>query len=310
MVRFSARFSLIACAIWLVLGASPLWAAVPTEFQPNYDHGYGIGYPIGHNLGLVQGKAAGVRQGTDKGTSEGFSTGWSSAYSPAYDLAYDARYPVGHRAGWDRGLSKGFDEGFDYAPVFVATVLSQSGNWSNWGGSSSSGILNISMSGVNTYAYNSILGLELRGPDPNYDWSKHYQNEGYNAGRETGLSVGHTEGYNLTYPFAYAAAYKIAFVDGVGEGTIDGTRDGRKEGYDEGWDAGYDGGFDLGFDAGLSYHLYGDFVEPRYALQYSRRSDASTLLTLRALQAPEPTGLMLVGIGAVAGVMVWPRRGW
>ncbi len=59
---------------------------------------------------------------------------------------------------------------------------------------------------------------------------------------------------------------------------------------------GYDGGFDDGFYAGIDYHLYGDFVEPTYAFQYARRSDAFAAQTLLALHAPEPTSLMLVGL--------------
>jgi hypothetical protein len=107
---------------------------------------------------------------------------------------------------------------------------------------------------------------------------------------------------------AYAAGYKIGYRNGVGEGTSDGTRDGREQGYGDGWDEGYDGGFDEGFYAGVDYHLFGEFVEPRYALQYTRRSNAFTAHTLLALHAPEPASVVLVGLAVGAGLLR-PGRG-
>jgi hypothetical protein len=305
MVRSHGLLALLTFAVFGVLGANNLCAEVPTEFQPNYDQGYGIGYPIGHRLGLIEGKDRGWRVGTETGTSVGFNTGWSAAYSPAYDLAYDAQYPVGHRAGWDDGVFEGFEEGFDYAPV-IAAILNSEGNWTNWGGGASSG--NLSISGGSFFSEVTISYIDNSREPLDYDWGKHFYNEGYSTGRDAGYSVGSTEGYNQAYPIAYARAYKIAFIDGVGMGTLDGTRDGGDEGYDEGWDEGYDGGFDEVFYAGIDYHLLGDFVEPTYSFAYVRRSNAFTSQTLLALHAPEPTSLVLVGLVAGAGLMVRTRR--
>jgi hypothetical protein len=93
-------------------------------------------------------------------------------------------------------------------------------------------------------------------------------------------------------------AYPIGQQLGIGEGTTAGKRDGREEGYDEGEDAGYDLGFDAGFTAGIEYRLFdGWYAEPRYALQYSRRSNAGTAASLLAMNAPEPTSALMLAVG-------------
>ena len=83
----------------------------------------------------------------------------------------------------------------------------------------------------------------------------------------------------------------------------------RDVGCDDGWGAAYDGAFDAGFYARVDYHLYGDFVEPKYALQFSRRSTALTSRNLAALNAPEPASLVLVGVAVAFGLLRRPGRG-
>jgi hypothetical protein len=286
--------------------ASPLWADVPTEFQPKYDEGFDLGYPVGYKSGLVSGKTRGRTEGWTNGTNDGQNDGWEAAFQPAYDLAYDARYPRGHRAGWKDGVVEGFEKGFDYAPTIAAEILN---NWYN-GGNYWSGITMVSagtfdISGLGLYSGDYTVWRDNLG----YDWAKHFYDEGFTDGRTEGFTVGSDEGYNLTYPKAYAAAYPIGYVSGVWDGTRDGTRQGGEQGYDDGWDTGYDTGYDEGFVAGVDYHLFGEFERPKYVLEFTRRSDASTRQTLLAVQAPEPASLVLVGLAVGAGLLLRPGRG-
>ena len=312
-----AWFKSVASAVVALgmIAANSLAAEVPTDYQPKYDEGYGLGYPIGYKSGLNTGKDRGRTEGWSTGKSEGFTSGSSAAYSPAFDLAYDARFPVGHRAGWETGLVEGFEEGFDYAPTYVAIL----NDWYN-SSSLSAGNLTITSNfnsrhfdySNGTNLIDSLAGTLSVWLIGSYDWNRHYFDQGFDEGKTAGFSVGSEDGYNLTYPIAYAGGYKIGFRDGVGVGTRNGTRDGREQGYDDGWDEGYGGGFDEGFYAGLDYHLFGEFVEPTYALQYTRRSNAFTVRSLKALQAPEPASLLLVGLAVGAGMLVRPgcgRRG-
>ncbi len=285
--------------------ANPLWADVPTEFQPKYDEGFDLGYPIGYKSGLFEGKTRGRTEGWTNGTNDGQNDGWEAAFQPAYDLAYDARYPRGHRAGWKDGVSVGFEEGFDWAPVIAEQYLNNYYNGGSYAGA-------LVISGMNNYhfGFTGVFSSDLTISNGifAYDWSKHFYDAGYTDGRTEGFTVGTDEGYNLTYPKAYAAAYPIGYVSGVWDGTRDGTRQGGEQGYDDGWDSGYGMGYDEGFVAGVDYHLFGEFVRPKYVLEFTRRSDASTARTLLAVQAPEPGSLVLVGLAVGAGMLGRGRR--
>lgn len=91
----------------------------------------------------------------------------------------------------------------------------------------------------------------------------------------------------------------------------DGTRQGGEQGYDDGWDSGYDTGYDEGFYAGIDYELFGDFVIPKYVLDYTQRSDAFTRQALLAVQAPEPASVVTLAVAGVviAGASRRKRRG-
>lgn len=112
----------------------------------------------------------------------------------------------------------------------------------------------------------------------------------------------------MTYPVAYAAAFPIGHRKGVHEGTNSGTLEGGTQGRDDGWDDGYDGGFDEGFYAGVDYRLFGGYVTPTYSFEYTPRSDAGAARMLMALNAPEPTSLVLVGAAGSVSVLATRRR--
>ena len=141
-----------------------------------------------------------------------------------------------------------------------------------------------------------------------FDWAAHYFDVGYGEGHSQGFSIGSDEGYNLTYPAAYKAAYKIGYIDGTDEGTYQGTRDGGDEGYDDGWGVGYDKGFDQGFYAGVDYHLFDDFVVPRYDFSYTARTTTYQLSGFNPA-APEPSSILLVGMAVALGLLRHSRRG-
>jgi hypothetical protein len=96
---------------------------------------------------------------------------------------------------------------------------------------------------------------------------------------------------------AYAKAFPIGHQLGIWEGTSAGKRQGREQGRDDGQDDGYDVGWDEGFYAGIDYRIFGEYVRPKYSLQYTRRSNAAMATSLVAMNAPEPGAALLLAIG-------------
>lgn len=307
MARLRVLTALLVLISLTTCSVQPLWAGVPTEYQPKYDEGFALGYPRGYTSGLADGKGRGWLEGKEKGNTEGYDAGWSAAYSPAFDLAYDTQYPVGHLAGWEAGLVTGFEEGFNYAP----TIIAASGitGWADLG-NYGSGIVMVSNGHGGFFGPSDSMSgtLTVDLIDFTYDWAKHYFDDGFATGRDRGFSVGSDEGYKVNYPIGYATGYNIGHRNGIDEGTTEGIRAGGEQGFDDGWGEAYDGGFDEGFYAGIDYHLYGGFLEPQYDFQYTPRSNAATLSAFRALHAPEPACLLLVGLAAAAGILRRPKR--
>lgn len=279
---------------WSPWNSGGSFETIPDEFIPRYDLGYGAGYPIGYKSGFGEGQVRGRKEGWANGEAAGRSAGWDAAYPLAFNLAYDAAYPAAHRAGWESGLGEGFEEGYDYAPVVLEILNNRYGG----GGYGASGI--ISFSSGFYWGDGDITGLEylVWRDSTNSDWSKLAYDEGFKKGKSEGHSAGSTDGYNDTYGVTYDKAFPIGHQLGIWEGTSAGKREGGSQGQDEGFDAGYSLGFDAGFTAGIEYRLFdGWYAEPRYALQYSRRSDALTASTLVAMNAPEPGTALLLAVG-------------
>jgi PEP-CTERM motif len=272
-----------------LLSASSVLAAVPDEYQPNYDEGYSLGYPVGHSSGLVAGQQRGTREGTATGRSDGYKVGWDEMYQPTFDRAYDFRFPIGHAEGWSTGVAEGFEEGFNYAPTLLADMFSNGNNGFNccWSGVTS-GAINISGGSFGSSDITFTDGIDSR------DWAEHYYDVGYGDGHELGFSIGSDQGYELTYPAAYEAGQIIGHKLGTKFGRIQGRLDGGEAGFDAGWDTGYDDGFDKGFYAGIDFHLFGEFVAPTNDFVYSNRRSAGT-------SVPEPATFALVGLAIAFG---------
>lgn len=274
------------------------WQTIPAEFVPRYDAGYEAGYPIGYQSGFGEGQVLGRSEGWAHGKAAGHTAGWNEAYPLAFDLGYDEAYPAGHFAGWEGGLGEGFQAGYDYAPVFAEQIFK---DWYG-GGGASYGSVTISFGHFGDWSLDGIYGTSYTvwRDSLDNDWSKLAYHEGFKVGKDEGYTAGSSAGYETTYGPTYAIAYPIGHQLGVGEGTTAGKRDGLEEGYDEGKGAGYDLGFDAGFTAGIEYRLFdGWYSEPRYALQYSRRSNAGTAASLLAMNAPEPTSALLLAMGGI-----------
>jgi hypothetical protein len=281
--RLATSFSVIAIGLLLV---GRLFAAVPAEFQLNYDDGWDNGYTIGYDSGFISGKDRGNTEGTSNGKSQGYDAGWNEVYQPAYDRAYAANLLFGHLAGWNEGVLAGFEEGLHRAPA-VAQILFNNPTWGNSGVVASivfDGTLSVNLGGAGGFGG---ADFTVWRQDPNYDWASHYYDAGYSAGHSEGFTIGSDAGYDLTYSDAFDAAYPIGYNNGTIEGTQQGRRNGREAGLSEGWDLGFRAGFDEGLYAGIDYGIFGEFEVPSYGFPYGR------------LVVPEPGGLALMCMAVV-----------
>lgn len=289
----------LCLAAFCVVCATPVLAAIPTEYQPNYDLGYSEGYPVGYDSGLIKGKERGQTEGTSAGQKAGYQSGWDDAYQPAYDLAYEAKFAIGEEQGYVDGFPDGFVEGYDWGPTLLSIMsgsVSLGAAYDNW----SAGLFAwnrttggaVCIEGANTYT-----GLILTSGGVTF--GRYYYDLGYDDGKTAGLSIGSQEGYDFTYPTAYAAAFDIAYPKGTKAGTLEGTRVGGQVGFDDGWDEGFDDGHGDGFHAGVQYYLYGAFDVPDRLLC----ATASVNMLV-----PEPSAVLLAGMGLLGLLGVVRRR--
>jgi hypothetical protein len=301
MSRSSRAVSCCCLTTICLLCTTPLLAAVPTEYQPNYDLGYSDGYPVGYDLGFATGQERGQTEGTAAGEDAGYQQGWDDAYQPAYDLAYDAQYPLGVDRGYVDGFPDGFVEGYHQGPEIAAALGGSLVLWNDSISGYPSGTIIGTLTATNdwsfTYGGSGAGGVIMSSgvvTTMDYDWVAHYYRQGYGDGRDAGFPVGSQAGYDAVYPLAYAVAFDLAYPEGVDDGTAEGKLVGGQIGFGDGWDAGFDDGHSDGFGAGVQYYLYGAFDVPDRLL-----SSAAA-----AVSVPEPATLPMLGMAVVIG---WSR---
>jgi hypothetical protein len=202
----------------------------------------------------------GNEEGTTNGSADGYRAGWDEAYPLAFAAAFELAYPLGIEAGYATGLPNGFKAGWSWAER-MSKLNDRYGSYGASVAISVGDFWEVTTRKGDFVSYGGVLTVEA-GPPPDYDWSAHYFDLGFNDGESSGNSAGLTAGYDEAYPIAYAAAYEPSNIKGLDEGKREGELTGSWEGYHSGWNLGYDEGHAVGWDAGVEYYLGGNLTLP------------------------------------------------